>query len=158
MPGHVGALIASVSTLAAMEATWLLSAKPFYVSMLSAVSSDGALRIRSIPAAGLAYAAVLAGAWVLVLRPAAAAASAASAASASASAGRAGRAGRTLNAAWKGAVFGATVYGVYNLTNMATLPGYRWLMVAVDTMWGTTLFAVFAAVFAAVLAGRPGSP
>ncbi len=39
-------------------------------------------------------------------------------------------------AADRGAAFGLAVYGVYNLTNKATLPGYSWKMVAVDTVWG----------------------
>jgi len=43
------------------------------------------------------------------------------------------------------------VYGVYNLTNMATLPGYRWQMVLIDTLWGAILFAVFATVFSVVV-------
>jgi uncharacterized membrane protein len=120
------ALFVSVLTLAVMEAVWLSSTQSFYSARLSSVSADGTLRLRSLPAAVLVYALLLAGVWVLVLRPAS---------------------GNALRAAGRGAVFGATVYGVYNLTNMATLPGYRWSMVAVDTMWGATLFGVVSYVF-----------
>jgi uncharacterized membrane protein len=127
------ALIASVSVLAVMEAIWLSTAKTFYAAMLSGVSSDGALRIRSMPATVLVYALLLAGAWVLVLRPLTT------------------HKPRLASAACHGAVFGATVYGVYNLTNMATLAGYRWQMVVIDTLWGAILFAVFAAVFSVVV-------
>jgi len=128
------ALIASVSVLAVMEAVWLSTAKSFYAAMLSEVSSDGALRLRSMPASVLVYALLLAGAWVLVLRPLTAV-----------------HKPRMASAACHGAVFGATVYGVYNLTNMATLPGYRWQMVLIDTLWGAILFAVFATVFSVVV-------
>jgi uncharacterized membrane protein len=47
----------------------------------------------------------------------------------------------------RGAIFGIVVYGVYNLTNMATIKGYPWNLVIVDTAWGTCLFAILAIVF-----------
>lgn len=33
-------------------------------------------------------------------------------------------------------LYGIVVYGVYELTNKATLPGWKWSFVAVDTLWG----------------------
>ncbi len=42
----------------------------------------------------------------------------------------------------RGALFGAAAYGVYNLTNMATLPGYSWDLVVIDVMWGAAVFAL----------------
>lgn len=36
----------------------------------------------------------------------------------------------------KGIMFALSVYGIYNLTNMATLPGYEWYIVIMDTLWG----------------------
>jgi uncharacterized membrane protein len=50
-----------------------------------------------------------------------------------------------------GAMFGLVVYGTYNLTNVATLPGYSWTMVAVDTLWGTIVFATLASIYKAML-------
>ena len=51
-------------------------------------------------------------------------------------------------AAWGGA-FGLIGYGVYDLTNYATLAGYTLRMTAVDMCWGMTLSAATAAVMAA---------
>jgi uncharacterized membrane protein len=48
----------------------------------------------------------------------------------------------------KGAVFGLVVYGIYNGTNVATLPGYSWTMVLIDTSWGTIWFGLLALFFA----------
>lgn len=49
---------------------------------------------------------------------------------------------------WKGlfdsALLGLAMYGVYNLTNKATLDRYGWNVVVVDSLWGSF---VIAAVF-----------
>lgn len=60
-------------------------------------------------------------------------------------------------AAWsaallKGALFGFFAYGTYEATNLATLKGWRWSLLAVDLAWGTALTA--AAALAGFLAGR----
>lgn len=52
-------------------------------------------------------------------------------------------------AAW-GGLFGLVGYGVYDLTNYATLAGYTLRMTVVDMAWGTTLSAATATVMAAV--------
>lgn len=49
------------------------------------------------------------------------------------------------------AAVGAAVYGVYELTNHATLDGWPAWMVGVDTAWGALLFAAGAAVALAVV-------
>jgi uncharacterized membrane protein len=41
-----------------------------------------------------------------------------------------------------GAFFGLVTYGVYNLTNAATLRDWPWLVVLVDLAWGAVLTAV----------------
>jgi uncharacterized membrane protein len=48
-------------------------------------------------------------------------------------------------AALEGAVVGAMAFGTYEITNLATLKGWHWSMVAVDTAWGTALTALAAA-------------
>lgn len=48
-------------------------------------------------------------------------------------------------AALYGALFGLISYGVYDLTNYATLNGFTLRMTMVDMAWGTTLCAVTAA-------------
>ncbi len=40
-----------------------------------------------------------------------------------------------------GALFGAITYGIYDLTNLATLKDYSVKLTAIDTAWGATLSA-----------------
>ncbi len=49
-----------------------------------------------------------------------------------------------------GAFFGLVVYGVYNLTNIATIPGYSWNMALIDLSWGILIFAILAFLFSAL--------
>jgi uncharacterized membrane protein len=51
-----------------------------------------------------------------------------------------------LRAVKNGAVIGFISYGTYEASNMATLRGWSWNMVAADVTWGTLLCAVVAAV------------
>jgi uncharacterized membrane protein len=48
-------------------------------------------------------------------------------------------------AALHGAVLGALAYGIYEFTNKATLRGWDWSLVAVDTAWGALLTGATAA-------------
>ena len=113
-------LLVALALFAAAEAVWLLSMRPLYRRWFAAFS--GPLALRSVAAAAATYAVLLAGALVFVALPAA----------------------RDQGPAWRsvarGMLFGATVYGVYNLTNKSTIPKYPWAMAAVDTAWGATLF------------------
>lgn len=43
-----------------------------------------------------------------------------------------------------GALLGAMAYGTYEFTNLATLKGWTWRMVATDLIWGTVLTGVSA--------------
>jgi uncharacterized membrane protein len=58
-------------------------------------------------------------------------------------------AGRVGRAAVRGALFGLVSYGIYDLTNMATLKGWTWSLSATDMAWGAFLCAVSAAAAAA---------
>ena len=49
------------------------------------------------------------------------------------------------NAALRGAVTGLLAYGLYDLTNYATLTKYTLEMTITDIAWGTVLFAAVAA-------------
>lgn len=51
-----------------------------------------------------------------------------------------------------GALFGLMAYGTYDLTNMATLSGWSWTVVAVDMAWGA--FATGLTGFVATLAAN----
>ena len=52
------------------------------------------------------------------------------------------------------ALLGATVYGVYELTNHATLDKWPIWMVVVDTLWGAALFAAGGAVVKALSSNK----
>ncbi|AJY46586.1 DUF2177 family protein [Martelella endophytica] len=56
-----------------------------------------------------------------------------------------------LRALFNGALFGLMAYGTYDLTNMATLEGWSWNVVALDMAWG--LFASGLTAFLATWAG-----
>jgi uncharacterized membrane protein len=45
------------------------------------------------------------------------------------------------NAIIYGALFGLITYATYDLTNLATLKDWPWLVTAVDLVWGTVLAA-----------------
>ena len=116
------AIATALIAYAVAEAVWLTSMRTIYAKWFAAFAL-GPLEVRSVAAAVLAYAALIAGFVALVVLP--------------------GRKGVVL----RGALFGLAVYGVYNFTNMATLKGYPWEMVAIDTLWGTTVFAGTALVY-----------
>jgi uncharacterized membrane protein len=45
-------------------------------------------------------------------------------------------------AVFRSALLGLVVYGVYDMTNMATLRGWTWKLALVDLAWGTAVAAV----------------
>jgi uncharacterized membrane protein len=49
-------------------------------------------------------------------------------------------------AALNGAILGFLAYGTYEATNMATLRGWSWAMVATDVTWGTFLTMITAVI------------
>lgn len=59
--------------------------------------------------------------------------------------------GSVPEAALNGAILGALAYGTYEFTNMSTLRGWDWTMVATDTAWGTILTAASVAAGAWVV-------
>ena len=48
-------------------------------------------------------------------------------------------------ASTRGALLGLSMYGLYDLTNLATLNGWTYEMLVKDTTWGTTICALGAA-------------
>ena len=117
-------IIITILLFAVMEAAWLWFSRPFYAGQFANFTKDGKLEIRCKTAVALVYPLMILGFWVLVLKE------------------NSKDKANIGKAFIRGAVFGATVYGVYNLTNKATLPGYSWKMTAVDTAWGATVFGV----------------
>jgi uncharacterized membrane protein len=47
----------------------------------------------------------------------------------------------------KGALLGVILFGVYDLTNVATIPAFGIKEAAIDTVWGGTLFAIVTAMY-----------
>ncbi len=41
-----------------------------------------------------------------------------------------------------GSLLGVCVYGIYDMTNMATLKGYTWAFAAADIAWGSFLYGI----------------
>jgi uncharacterized membrane protein len=125
------AVAIAIAAYAVLEAAWLWAMRGFYGRQLGGKVMRGKpLKVRSVPAAVLVYVLLVAALVYFVLLPC--------------------LKGKPWASAARGAFFGATVYGVYNLTNMVTLDGYTWTMVAVDTLWGASLFAAVAALFARI--------
>ena len=114
------------------EAIWLKSTASLYKKWLHKFNPT--LAIQSKSACLLVYPVLLLTFWYLVLRP---------------------EKGNGLTRAFvNGALFGLAVYGVYNLTNVATLIGYSWTMVAVDTTWGTIWFGTLSAIYKMLMSMR----
>jgi uncharacterized membrane protein len=53
-------------------------------------------------------------------------------------------AGSWTTALISGAIFGLIAYATYDLTNMATLKGFSWTIVAADLAWGAFVTAAIA--------------
>jgi uncharacterized membrane protein len=125
---------------AAGEAMWLFLMNGFYARNLSALTKN--LAVQSKTALVLVYPLLLLGFARLVLFPAYKDA-------------HAQRNGGYVATLMSGMLFGLTVYGVYNLTNLATLPGYTAAMVTVDTLWGAFWFGFLALVFYMLVDATP---
>lgn len=119
---EVAAYFVLVAIYAVLEATWLLTMSSFYAGEF-ARNLSVELRVYSLIAALLCYVVLLAGFFTLVLQS------------------------KLENKALVGFVFGLTVYGVYNLTNKATMPKWSWNMVVADTVWGMFMFSLLGLVF-----------
>lgn len=108
---------AALLVVAALDALWLgLLARDFYRAELAGLMAE---QVRLLPAA-VFYLGYPAGLVALVLRPLPA--------SLGAAAGRA-------------ALLGLVAYGVYDMTNLATLKGFGVMLALVDMAWGTFVTA-----------------
>lgn len=56
-------------------------------------------------------------------------------------------------AAWTGALAGIVIYGIFNATNKAMFSNYDTVTAIIDTMWGTTLFAVTSMLYVGMRRG-----
>lgn len=129
---EITALVLTILAYCVLEASWLWGmTKPFYSRVFANVSVDGELKIRSYIALLLVYPLLLIAFYLLVLRHI--------------------NRSSFLQIVGLGFLFGLVIYGTYNLTNISTLYGYTWSMVAIDTAWGAIVFATLAFIFKAIL-------
>lgn len=110
-------LILLVTVYIVFESAWLYLQKGFYTKQFALFAKNKTLAIQSMLPVALVYVLLLTMFYYLVLLN-----------------------NNTLGTHINGLLFGAVAYGVYNLTNKATLPGYSWTMVLVDTAWGAFIF------------------
>ena len=116
--------VATLASFLALDALWLRSV------MRPVFEADVPDLLASEPRLGVAagfYALYCAGIVWFAVRPALAA-------------------GAVAPALVNGAILGFLAYGCYEATNMATLRGWTWRMLAIDIAWGTTLTAVSAVI------------
>ena len=100
---------------------WLSAMGGFYRQQMGSLMRA----VPNITVAGLFYAAYVVGILVFAVRPNDPSVS-------------------LVSAALMGALFGALAYGTYDLTNLATLNGFKVKVAVVDMIWGTSLTAVCA--------------
>lgn len=118
--------------MSALDGVWLgWLAKDFYRDALGPLMTDS---VRIVPAA-LYYLCYPAAIVYLALTPAAS----------------------LREAVLRSALLGLTAFGVYDLTNLATLKGYSMTMTMVDMAWGTFATAVGGGVTYATVVARAGA-
>ena len=115
--------IASITAVILVaDAVWLTSTSASTRQMIAAIQGKP-LTIRWIPAAAV-YALMIAALWFFAVRPAA----------------------DWLEAGGRGAALGFAMYGLYDLTNYATLEKYTLKFALTDIAWGTLLFGTAATI------------
>ena len=107
-----------------MDAVWLTSTAAASRQMIATLQGKP-MQIRWIAAAAV-YALMVGAAWLFAVEPSTS----------------------WKDAAGRGALLGLVMYGLYDLTNYATLTAYPLWFALQDMAWGTFLFAVASAVAA----------
>ena len=116
------ASLAGIIIFMVLDYIWLAHiAKKFYLDSLGShvTIHDGSL-VPYLPAVPLVYIVSVIAIWVFVLSSVQ----------------------DVKEAAFYGTLLGLLMYGFYDLTNMATLRGYSWSMVAVDSIWGGVVVGI----------------
>ena len=125
----IAACIATTIVYAVLESVWLTTMTSFFYRGAFAEFQEDKLAIQSPLAVALVYVVIIKAFFWLVVLPIT------------------NERLTPLQALLRGAAFGSAAYGVYNLTNKATLPGYPWTLVIIDSAWGMFLFAFMAVFF-----------
>ena len=106
----------TVATLAA-DAVWLTLNHPYHAQLFKEIQHEP-MTVRWFPAV-LVYVLIIAAIYFFAVRDAKS----------------------LLEAAGRGALIGLSMYGLYDLTNYATLINYSFAMTVTDMLWGTALCA-----------------
>lgn len=114
-------IVAIVGALLAMDAVWLSSTAAPTRAMFAKLQGQP-LEIRWV-AAACVYALMVFAVWTFAVEPSKS----------------------VSDAGTKGAILGATMYGLYDLTNYATLTQYPLWFAIQDMVWGTFLMGTAAA-------------
>jgi uncharacterized membrane protein len=115
-------------TLIAMDIVWLTLRRSYHESLFASIQKSP-LTVRIVPAI-LVYVLVASALYYFVFEV--------------------GHATTFNQAAKLGALLGGSMYGLYDLTNYATLRGYTLEMTIVDTLWGMITCGLAAGVAARV--------
>ena len=118
----ITAIAAITGTMLAMDAIWLSSTSASTMAIFAKLQGRP-LEIRWFAAAAV-YALMVLAVWYFAVEPS-----------------------KTMtDAGTKGAVLGFTMYGLYDMTNYATLAKYPLSFALTDMTWGTVLMSVAAVV------------
>ena len=123
IPVALAQILTVVLVMLGMDAVWLTSNAAFHRKVF-AIIQGSPLQVR-MWAAALTYVIMIAAVWFFAVAPSGT---------------------NWLVAAGRGAAIGAAMYGIYDLTNLATLTKYPLNYAITDMIWGTFLCAVVAAV------------
>jgi uncharacterized membrane protein len=121
-------ILAIIVTMIVLDIAWLTATSATTRPMFAALQGQP-LRIRWIPTLAV-YAIMVASLWYFAVSPST----------------------NITDAAGRGAALGFSMYGLYDLTNYATLERYTLDFALTDIIWGTFLFTVTAAVAATITA------
>jgi len=113
-------IVGMTATVLAADAVWLTANMSYHTKLIETIQKSP-LTIRAVPAA-LVYVLIIATLYVFAVLES-----------------------KSLkDAALRGAVLGFAMYGLYDLTNFATLTNYTLQMTVKDMAWGTVLCATVA--------------
>jgi uncharacterized membrane protein len=119
-------LLVLTTVILVADGIWLTATASGTRKMIAALQGQP-LSIRALPAV-IVYAIMIAAVWFFAVRPATS----------------------VQEAAVRGAALGFAMYGLYDLTNYATLAKYPLWFALTDIVWGTFLFTVAAATTVAL--------
>lgn len=119
---HAAQLATVAIVMLILDAVWLTANNAYHRQVFAAIQGKP-LTARIIPAA-LVYVIMIGAVWFFAVEPAQG----------------------WQEAAGRGALIGLAMYGVYDMTNYATLSAYPMYFAISDMLWGTFLCATTAAV------------